>query len=185
MLSVVAPRAGAARRVAFGRRVRAGGFYLLPCCCLLRPALAVWRSLGDSNPRFRRERAMSWATRRRERGKSRFAARQKICRRIPDTCKGCLYSRAAYCVGVPPGCQCRVRAQDMADCSGRLTVWRRAAPQYAQPGRSSAMQGGVYRPLGASRVFPVRRGSPGPAGWTAAAAARSGPGPGYRGGAHQ
>src|SRR6266481_1331663 len=28
--------------------------------------LGFWRSLGDSNPCFRRERATSWATRRRE-----------------------------------------------------------------------------------------------------------------------
>ena len=30
------------------------------------PSISTWRSLGDSNPCFRRERATSWAARRRE-----------------------------------------------------------------------------------------------------------------------
>src|SRR6185312_16527372 len=51
----------------------------------------TWRSLRDSNPRYRRERAMSWATRRRERG---AAQRASITDFVPRTCgappHGCL-----------------------------------------------------------------------------------------------
>src|SRR5580704_17881145 len=47
----------------------------------------VWRSLGDSNPCFRRERATSWAARRRERLQFEIAAKapsRKHVRAIPE-----------------------------------------------------------------------------------------------------
>src|SRR6266536_4008153 len=86
-----------------------------------------WRSLGDSNPCFRRERATSWAARRRELSLDQVASIPQACKRWRNAL-GRMLARRLHSVPALAGCP----------------VQTAPAPEAAQAIHSSARSAGHH-----------------------------------------